>query len=81
MVIPVLAQQVKKLTLLHRSLGPGVALVWHRPEAAALIQPLARVLPYASDVTIKKKLYIYIHICMDGCLWMCACVCVFIFPK
>lgn len=52
MVIPVLAQQVKKLTLLHRSLGPGVALVWHRPEAAALIQPLAREPPDATGTVL-----------------------------
>ena len=29
--------------------------LWHRLAAAALIQPLARELPYAAGMTIKRK--------------------------
>ena len=29
--------------------------LWHRPAAAALIQPLAWELPYAMDVALKRK--------------------------
>ena len=31
------------------------ALLWHRLEAVALIQPLAWELPYAMDAALKKK--------------------------
>ena len=45
--------------LRHRSqtwwLGSGAILaVWHRPPAAALIQPLAQELPYATGVARKR---------------------------
>ena len=44
--IPGLAQWVKDPTLLW---------LWYRPTAAALIQPLAWELPYASGDTLKNK--------------------------
>ena len=36
-------------------LGSGVAVVWCRPAAAALIRPLSSELPYATGVALKKK--------------------------
>ena len=35
-------------------LGYGIAGLWRRLEAAALIQPLAWELPYASGATLKR---------------------------
>ena len=37
----------------RRSLDP--ALLWRKPAAAALIQPLAWELPYAAHVALKSK--------------------------
>ena len=34
---------------------PMLLWLWRRPAAAALIQPLAWELPYATDVTVKEK--------------------------
>ena len=34
--------------------GYGIAELWHRLAAAALIQPLAWELPYASGATLKR---------------------------
>jgi len=40
----------------HRySLDPALLWLWYRPEAVALIQPLALELPYAMDMVLKKK--------------------------
>ena len=44
--IPGLAQWVKDLALLW---------LWRRLAAAAMIQPLARELPYATGVAVKRK--------------------------
>ena len=33
----------------------GSTWLWHRPAAAATIQPLAWELPYAIGVTVKEK--------------------------
>ena len=35
-------------------LGSGMAVIWYRPEAAALIRPLAWELPYAVCVALKR---------------------------
>ena len=35
--------------------GLDLMLLWHRPAAVAPIQPLARELPYAAGVALKKK--------------------------
>ena len=45
-LIPGLARWVKDLALLW---------LWHRPAAAASIQPLARELPYAAGAAPKRK--------------------------
>ena len=34
---------------------PVLLWLWHRPAAAALIEPLAQELPYAADAAIKKQ--------------------------
>ena len=36
-------------------LGSGIAWLWRRPVAIALIQPLAWEPPYAMGVTLKKS--------------------------
>ena len=38
-----------------RGLDPQLLRLWHRPAAAALIEPLAWELPYASSVALKIK--------------------------
>ena len=35
--------------------GSNLALLWHRPEAVALIRSLACELPYAMNAALKKK--------------------------
>ena len=37
------------------SSDPMLLWPWHRPAPTALIQPLARELPYATDVALKSK--------------------------
>ena len=37
------------------SSDPVLSKLWNRPAAAALIQPLAQDLPYATDVAIERK--------------------------
>lgn len=37
------------------SSDPVLLWLWHRPEAAALIQPVAWELLYATDAAIKRK--------------------------
>ena len=37
-----------------RGSDPELLGLWHRPAAAALIQPLAWELPYATAVVLKK---------------------------
>ena len=37
------------------ALDPVLLWLWRRPAAAALIQPLAWELPYASGVALKKQ--------------------------
>ena len=45
-------------------LDPVLLLLWCRPAAAALIQPLAWEPPHAVGVALgKKKEYTHIHIC------------------
>ena len=39
----------------RHSSDPVLLWLWHRPAAAALIQPLAWEPPYASDVALKTK--------------------------
>ena len=39
----------------RHSLDPALLWLWHRPEAAALIGPLAWELPYAAGVALKSK--------------------------
>ena len=34
---------------------PALLWLWHRPAAAALIQPLVWELPYASDAALKRQ--------------------------
>ena len=53
--IPIVAQQVKNLTSIHEDAGwiPGLTQwallwLWRRPEAVALIQPLAWELTYTA---------------------------------
>ena len=64
--IPTVAQQVTTPTSTLEDAGPILGLaqwvkdptllwLWCRPAAAALIQPLAWVLPYAAGVTLKSK--------------------------
>ena len=60
-LIPGLSQWVK---------DPALLWLWCRPAAAALIQPQAQELPYATDVALKKakktnkqrNIYIYIYL-------------------
>ena len=61
-LIPGLAQWVKGSGIARScSVGQGCGLdrvllwLWHRPEAAAAIQPHPRELPYATNVALKKK--------------------------
>ena len=44
----------------RRSLDLVLLWLWHRSAAAAQIQPLARALPYAEGVALKKKKIIFI---------------------
>ena len=60
--IPGLAQQVKDLVFTQAAgQAEDVAWIWsflclcHRLPAAALIQPLAQELPYATGSTLKRK--------------------------
>ena len=61
--IPGLAQWVKDPSSIvtscssgsRGSLDPVLLWLWHRPAAAALIQPLAWELPYATAVAIKQQ--------------------------
>ena len=40
----------------HRySLDPTLRWLWRRPAAVALIQPLARELPYVAGTAVKSK--------------------------
>ena len=39
----------------RHGLDPELLWLWHRPAAVALIQSLARELPYATGVAIKRK--------------------------
>ena len=39
----------------RRGLDPALPPLWCRPAAVALIQLLARELPYAAGVALKKK--------------------------
>ena len=40
----------------HRcNLDPALLSLWHRPAAAALIQPLAPQIPYATGASLKNK--------------------------
>ena len=46
-----------------RKWGPDPALLWHKPAAAVIVQPLAQELPYATSADQKrekKNVYIYI---------------------
>ena len=63
--IPIVAQWVTNLSSIDemkvRSLAPLSGLritccreLWRRPAAAAQIQPLARELPYAAGVALKR---------------------------
>ena len=52
--IPGLPQQVKDPTL-PQAAGSQVALVWHRPVAAAPIGSLAWELPYDAGIALKEK--------------------------
>ena len=78
--VPVVAQQSKKLTTIHEDAGSpasinelriGVAvswsqgLLWCRSAAAALIQPLAWELPYATSMVLKRRIWKRI------CVWVC----------
>ena len=47
-----MAQWVKNPTSIHE--GVGLLWLWCRPGAAALIEPLARELPYASSAALKR---------------------------
>ena len=64
--VPIVAQQVKNPTSIHEYVGliPGLAQwakdpallgLWHRPAAAAPIQPLAWEPPCATGTALKKK--------------------------
>ena len=37
------------------SSDPMLPWLWHRPQAVALIQPLAQELPYAAHVALNKS--------------------------
>ena len=39
----------------RRGSDPTLQWLWHRPAAAALIQPLAWELPYATGTALKSK--------------------------
>ena len=49
------AQWVKFLALLPFAVVWPLLWLWHRLAAAALIQPLAWELPYATGVALKRK--------------------------
>ena len=44
----------------RRGLDLVLLWLWHRPEAIAPIQPLAREPPYATDAALKSKKTLYI---------------------
>ena len=51
------------------SLGSGVAVLWHRLKAVALIRPLAWESPYAVGAALKeekKKVYVVTNIFQNG---------------
>ena len=65
MGVPVVAQQVKNPTSIHKDAGSILGLdqwvqdilllwLWHRPAAVALIRPLAWEPPCASGAALKK---------------------------
>ena len=55
LALPQVVQVASSCAGRRGSLDPALLWLWSRPTAAALIQPLAWELPYATDVALKRK--------------------------
>ena len=75
-------QHCRKLGVgLRCGLNPEVLWLWRRPASAALILPLAWELPYAVDMTLKRKSNVLIwHVLIENLLcsghWRSAGICI-----